>query len=658
MTSCSAKLKSFLHCHERLPRALDLILVGIIVVAVCYFNNDWVTTNAKVPVTDAAAHAYQAVNFHHQIIETRCDRALFHFLTYAHHYPLLCYQVNELFFATLGVSNRTLMMGMYPFVALLGFSMYFLGARLGGRLGGLCAAALACTSPLALEISREPFVDYQLCATYAFGLMAIINCRGFSDTKASLLCGLAVGLGMSTKWTFPLFIGIPLVVAFISAWRHTQSSDRREAGKVFWLTMATSAGLYCSFAPGQTLSIHDGARWVQLLAGLVVLGASYWALKRWCNPQHKAPLYNAMCALLITLIMMAPWYSHNCGKVAHKINYQANVIVSYWNVLQSNLYIEITWFYCALILVGCGLIVGLCRRDSRSIVVQLVLTWALTLVLLSNAPFDPRYILPLLVPLVSVASCAFAWLYVFGLAPFLVLATVGYFQLSYHTMANPPHWYSMMDIYHSKYPVLLPLPCYPKLPTQGFYPYQTFIASLRRVNADQDPTWIILFLGCPRSESEIIQPRSFTYYGSLSGLHVDACNPFGENISHGMTSYELFHSNYAIVYRDPTSNIECPDRHYEPNDPTTREEVIARMQQVLPSFPREPQTRAKFLFGQDTIVELLHAPTHKLSPQEAQETSERLTLPTMELFRGPGPNLSNKGDRPNNEHMRAPVNYN
>lgn len=654
----SSKFQRFLHCHERLPLALDMVLVGLLVAAVCYFNYDWVATNAKVPVTDAAAHAYQAVNFHNQITETRCDRGIFHFLTYSHHYPLLCYQLNELFFFTLGVSNRTLMMGMYPFVALLGFSMYFLGKRLGGRLGGLCAATLACTSPLALELSREPFVDYQLCATSAFGLMAIFNCRGFSERKPSLLCGLALGLGMSTKWTFPIFVGIPLAVAWFSAWRHTEHSGLREAGKMLLLTIATTVGLVCSFAPGQDLSIHDGARWAQLLAGLAVLGATYWAFKRWCNPEHKSPLYNSMCALMVTLVLMAPWYSHNFGKIIHKINYQANVMVSYKDILQSNLCIQLTWFYCALVLVGCGLLVGLCRRDTRSIVVQLVLTWGLVLALLSNAPFDPRYIVPLLVPLVSVSACAFAWLYVFGLAPLLFFATIGSLQMSYHALATPPRWYSMMDMYHSKKTVLLPLPCHPKLPITGYYPYETFIASLLRVDAERDPTWIILFLGSPRSEIDIIQPRSFTYYGALCGLHVDACNPFVENISHGMNAYELYHANYAIVYRDPNSTIECPDRHYEPDDPTTREEVIARMQEVLPSFPRHPQTRSLFMFGQDTIVELLHSPTHKLSAEEARATSESLTLPTIELFRGPGVNLTNKKDRPNNDHLRAPVTYN
>src|SRR5205814_3048410 len=63
--------------------------------------------------------------------------------------------------------------------------------------------------PYMLWLSRETMIDYWLCSMVAVAIFALYRTNDFTDTKACVVFGIVCGLGMLTKTTFVLYVGVP-----------------------------------------------------------------------------------------------------------------------------------------------------------------------------------------------------------------------------------------------------------------------------------------------------------------------------------------------------------------------------------------------------------------------------------------------------------------
>jgi len=99
------------------------------------------------------------------------------------------------------------------FMAVLLGSTYELGRRLDRPSTGLAAALLLGMYPIVYGLSRIYLLDVPLAAMVALAVCCLVAADRFRRLGASLLFGLAVGLGMLTKWTFVLFVAAPFVLA-------------------------------------------------------------------------------------------------------------------------------------------------------------------------------------------------------------------------------------------------------------------------------------------------------------------------------------------------------------------------------------------------------------------------------------------------------------
>ncbi|MBQ7568362.1 hypothetical protein IJT17_06095 [bacterium] len=607
--------------HEALPRWVDILLLSALIITVCYYNLNWAKLNNQPPASDAATHAYQSVIFHQIITNVRIDRAVFQFLAYRSHYPPLSYQLGEFGYMCMGLSPEAPIVGMFPFIAMLGISMYLLGCHMGGRLGGLYAAIATCTSPIVLEYSRMTFIDFQLCATVALGLCAIIYCDAFSKLKPSIFCGIAIALGMLTKWTFPLFVAFPLLAAIIGALRSGTKDTIGNSLKLLALSVPLALGQYFTFSFDHLAPPENVQGWLFLSIWLALLASLYAIAKKWLKLEIRTPLDNMAISILTALTIMGPWYGRNIDRVWYKAVYQAGVEVQYQQVLTKNLLAQNTWVYGALIMITIGLIVGLWRRQTRWLSVQLVLTWALTMAILAYAPFDPRYIIPLMVHTVCISSCGFALYQILGIVPIVLFAAVGVLQASYHTLTSPPQWYTMRQVIESPVPVPLPLPCYPQLPIHGEYPFKELISELNTYTNSDGGRWCCLFLGAVAEDQHpdrpiqtTIQPRAFLYYAALNGWGFSHCavphifdifSPLAEEHMHDVNPDLLKNANYALMYRD--TDLAYYANGYDCDAPSSniREELIKAMQQKVPSFPKKIATKKLYYFGPNIVIELL-----------------------------------------------------
>ncbi len=609
MKNLYAKIKPILTAYDYLPRWFDLLLVAALVTCTCFYNFIWADLNQKPPFSDASTHAYQSLVFHNTIHSTNTiAQSIFHFLTFRNHYPPLSFQVNELGYLLMGKDKMAPIVGMFPFIALMGYSMYFLGRHVGGRLGGLCAAVIACTSPAVLEYTRVPFIDFQLAAVTAFGLCTLYLGERFTNTKLSITCGVALALGMLTKWTYPIFVAIPLVSIAISVLWHTSKSEYKKGCKILALIIPLLVGQYFIFFSGITAPTDQIPSWMILSLWLVLLVAIIAAVRWWCGKEAFCPFENMSLCLLALIMLTGPWYNHNIDRIMHKVAYQAGVDVPFQTVLFNNIIVQNTWVYCALALVPLGFIIGLCQRSNRRLVIELLLTWGLVLVVLSNAPFDPRYILPLITHTTIIGMCSFSVLQILGLIPLAIFSYVGFIQLSFHLLDKPPQWYTMKEMLASNPPVCFPLPCYPEYPSYYIYPYKELIDSLSLTYRKDGVCWICLIIGATSSESNVIPPRSLLYYALLSNKNIDVVAPLIDEHIQDLGTKELDGANFAIMYHDRNSSAYVPERFYEPDEPQTREEIIEATQNASKYFPKTIKTKQIFRFGVDTIIELMETP--------------------------------------------------
>jgi len=122
-------------------------------------------------------------------------------------------------------SQRVARLSILPFLWLLLLATYGIGARLKDRETGLVAAALLAGFPQVIGFSRSYWMDLPLAGVTALSLWALLRTGGLRRRRASLLLGLTLGLGLLTKYTFPIFVGGPALYLALRGLR--QAGDRR-----------------------------------------------------------------------------------------------------------------------------------------------------------------------------------------------------------------------------------------------------------------------------------------------------------------------------------------------------------------------------------------------------------------------------------------------
>ena len=86
------------------------------------------------------------------------------------------------------------------------FSVYMLCKKISGPQSGLLAAFVTITCPAVFIMARTDLTEYVLFSLVALTLYLFTYTQNFHDRKYSILLGVALGLGMLTRWTYPVYI--------------------------------------------------------------------------------------------------------------------------------------------------------------------------------------------------------------------------------------------------------------------------------------------------------------------------------------------------------------------------------------------------------------------------------------------------------------------
>lgn len=132
-------------------------------------------------------------------------------LTPSGYYPPLVPGVTALLYVAAGRSHAAAMATQILFAALLALGTWRLGNRLMGKPVGLMAGLMLLAAPGIRLHAGEYMLDLPLAALVVVAAWALLASDGFARLDGSLAFGLLAGAGMLVKWTFFLFLAMPLI---------------------------------------------------------------------------------------------------------------------------------------------------------------------------------------------------------------------------------------------------------------------------------------------------------------------------------------------------------------------------------------------------------------------------------------------------------------
>ena len=180
-------------------------------------NFVWLKADTRPPFWDTAGHAMTALRVARLPFVTNPPAAIQGLLS--GWYPPLVHLVSAplalLFWPTVDV----LLGANALFLGILLLSTYGIASAFGGRKAGLLAAFVISMYPIIYGLTRHYLLEVPLVSMVTLAVWLLIRTEDFERRGVTVECGLSLGLGMLTKWTFVVFVGGPFLVVAVRALR-------------------------------------------------------------------------------------------------------------------------------------------------------------------------------------------------------------------------------------------------------------------------------------------------------------------------------------------------------------------------------------------------------------------------------------------------------
>jgi len=186
--------------------ALLILLMGFHLVV----NYLWLRKDTAPPTWDPADYLYKSELLYRSLKEGGIPLFMKNFIYEG--YRTLSLFLTIPFYFLFGESEMSAMMVEFLSMGVLCLSLYGIGKILKDERAGLLAAYISTTMPLVFGLSRMFFPEFPLIAVVALNVYLLLKSDYFKKTKYNIYLGLAMGLGMLIKITFPLFIIGPFLL--------------------------------------------------------------------------------------------------------------------------------------------------------------------------------------------------------------------------------------------------------------------------------------------------------------------------------------------------------------------------------------------------------------------------------------------------------------
>lgn len=194
------------------PAATPVVLLAALaLLAVSHLA--WAAADGRPPPWDRAVHLEAAL---------RCARMLregewLGVLSISAFYPPLGHCAAGLLHRLVGPSPFAALAVTQTALAVAVLATYAIGARLGSAAAGLAAAGLLAGYREVVLESRVFMLDLPLTAVVASTVLVLLRTWGFTRPAWCAVAGLLGGLGLLTKWTYPVYVAPVAVVVWRAA---------------------------------------------------------------------------------------------------------------------------------------------------------------------------------------------------------------------------------------------------------------------------------------------------------------------------------------------------------------------------------------------------------------------------------------------------------
>jgi hypothetical protein len=173
----------------------------------------WAAADGRPPAWDQAVHLEAAL---------RCARVLgrgewSRVLSISAFYPPLGHCAAGLLHRLVGPSPLAAVAVTQMALATAVLATYTIGARLGSAAAGLAAAGLLAGYTQVVLHSRTFMLDLPLTAIVALTVAVLLRTDGFTRRGWCVVAGLLGGLGLLTKWTYPVYVAPVAVIVWQAA---------------------------------------------------------------------------------------------------------------------------------------------------------------------------------------------------------------------------------------------------------------------------------------------------------------------------------------------------------------------------------------------------------------------------------------------------------
>lgn len=195
--------------HDDREERISPTVAGIVLIVLIVAHgavNTFVVFGDRVPLyKDLAHNAHMGLRWHDALFEGASPQKLFQLTSY----PPLYFVSTVPFYAAIGLCQEAAAMPNTLFLALLLVATYRIGRHFHSRGAGLLAAALLSLFPQVFGQARSQMIDLSLTATLALSVWLMLETDLLRRPGRSILWGIAMGLGMLAKWTFPIYMAGP-----------------------------------------------------------------------------------------------------------------------------------------------------------------------------------------------------------------------------------------------------------------------------------------------------------------------------------------------------------------------------------------------------------------------------------------------------------------
>ncbi len=211
-------------------RAGEWVVLAVVFVVVAGVAAAWLARDRHPPEWDYANHLERAVHCAEELgrgdVRSILERSSF--------YPPLATCAAGVLYRLHPSDVAAAQAAVLAFLALGMACVYLIGRRLGDGATGVVAATVFATAPMVAYLTVRFQLDLPLAAMVAASLLAALATEDFTRRGAALAAGVVLGLGMLTKPTLPVYVGLLLLVL---AWR----GGRARAWVNLALTVAVAA---------------------------------------------------------------------------------------------------------------------------------------------------------------------------------------------------------------------------------------------------------------------------------------------------------------------------------------------------------------------------------------------------------------------------------